>query len=130
ARAHLVLGSSTLSPQEMTDFLGQSPTITWRMGERIGHSQVRRPNNGWMLSVETEGDSVDVGCVVNTLFANVKGRESRLQELLSSYAVTGIVQLELYSHGAGWPSFYLDPIAIRAMAEIGLGLDLDVHLWR
>ena len=115
-----------LDHHAITAALGVEPTRTWRFGDSIQGTCLRRDRDGWVLA-STGGDQLDVAATVSGLVQTLRPMEGRIGKLRREAAVDVVVSCGVYIVDAA-PSMYLAGELIEALAALGASLDVDLIL--
>lgn len=114
-----------LSPQELTDRLGGTPTLARTKGEEIhAKSGVRLAKMGqWHFSMESEAPD-DFETLVRSLFAALSSDLSIWRDYSGRYAGNLFVGLFM---GCSNEGVEIDPECLEAIAQRGLALGFDIY---
>ena len=121
-RAYLYIVDFNCSPEKITSLLGINPTKVWFRGDKIGKSNRIKSSNGWMLEsilVNEPDPEVHIQWLISQLPETLEKLRS---ETLKWDAQVSLV-LEMVDDT---PPLNLTKETISRMAQLGLGLDIDI----
>ena len=122
----IIFGDEKFDPTAVSSACGIEADQTWRIGDRIGTSTMKRESNAWVLSTEyTEG--LDVATVLRPLLV----RAAPARELIRSLARRdGLeVQMSICIQAADVsPAISFEPAIVAELHSLGAGLDIDLIL--
>lgn len=111
----------TREPEEVTAFVGVTPSKTWRTGDAIERSRRAYDSNGWRVSAERP---LDVEAGVDALFERLAPHWKALRQLSDESRVE--LSVVIYA-GQQVPAIHLRRDQIDRLAELGGSVDVDVY---
>ncbi len=132
ASAELVLTAPDLDPDDLTRFLGISPTRQWRKGEpTISRAKVLHSEGGWLRSTgrevldETRG--IDVPSQVTRLLTQLRPHSERLMEAKRRFGLRVQLGCVLYVRRNDRPWVHFDSDVVRWLAAFDGAIDIDLY---
>jgi hypothetical protein len=122
----LELRSDRVDPDQITEALGLQPSQTWRRGDAWGRRTHPRPENGWVLATPYRA-TWDVDEPLRQLLEWIEPSRASLAELTDGGSVEGRLSIVGYQRDRG-PSIYLDSETVRAIAQLGIDLNVDFYV--
>ncbi len=123
--ASFTLTGFDVNPEEITAMVGVTPTQTWRTGDLVDpRATVRRKSNGWKVSSESD-TAADLGELVGKVLVILRPGWPVLQQLVAQHNALFNCVVHVYDSGA--PAISLDKDLIRAVADLGVGVDIDLY---
>lgn len=117
-----IVGSGS-NPEEISTLLGVQPTHTWRPGDRVEQSQVRRETTGWAINSDLK-ETAELDAHVKHVFTLLP---SNLAEIGSERLAGFEVELSCAVYTTGeMPSLNLSPAALALLHRAGASLDIDI----
>lgn len=120
---YLSVTSEDLNIFKITSILGVKPTATYKIGDKIGKSNLKRKVSGWEYEIKTKKDFELEKAVLN-LIKKLKG-EKNLKKIRRS----GYVQIicVFYNASSRDVSLELSPKTIKLLSQIGCALWIDYY---
>lgn len=123
--AQLVVTGNTLDSDEFSKSVGLLPTRTWRAGDLIGSSILRRKSHGWVLGVPPRR-TFDTDECVKDLLAALGPNAGRLRAALAhNLDIAACVSCSGYFVDTV-PSVCIAAELIDQIAALGASLDVDL----
>ena len=124
--AALTLTGSGCEPDEISKQVGTTPTETWKLGERIQNTMLRREHNGWSLSTGLQ-ESDDLGQQMRTLLDQLRPYFFELKDCCTRWNLNAEIACVIYSEGE-IPAIHFDHDIIEGFAELGAEIDVDFYI--
>jgi hypothetical protein len=128
AYAHLTVLSDLLSPAEMEEALDMTPDISWTKGDPHRGGKSQQKFNGVVfestLDRERSEPSEHIEDLLRTLTANVQ----RIRRLAGDDRVHSARLWFYWNTSAGNPGLTFPHETVRAIANLGVSLDLDIYV--
>lgn len=125
-----VLSSFTLTgpsfdPEDITRRIGLEPTKTWKTGNRVQGTQIRRKHSGWVWSMP-RGESLDLGKQVAALLERLGPFISRINEVREELGLDAEI-CAIYIEGQT-PAVHFDRSVMSVVNQLEAEIDLDIYL--
>jgi len=127
-----ILSSITLTggdfdPDEVTDALGIEPTKTWRIGDPIQNTLLKRKHNGWSVATSRE-ESLDLGKQIRDLLRRLEPTFSSIATLRDRVDLNVEVSCAIYIYGET-PSMHLDRETLSMIERLDAEIDFDLYVY-
>ena len=129
ARANVTILSEELPPAEISRVLGIEADESWRKGDLVGHGRTgrRRSNHGWRV-ISPLGDQASTTEHLQAVIGRLSPAAAQLRTLSSRDGIDA--KLWLVEHIENWnPGFWLSPDQLAALADLGIGVSIDVYVY-
>jgi hypothetical protein len=113
-------------PDYISMQLGITPTRTWRIGDPIQGSRLRRKHNGWCLSTDRK-QSWDLGQELHSLLDPLESRASEIARVSEVLGLEAEISVAIYVDSAT-PGMHVDRQLIRSIERLKADFDLDLIL--
>jgi len=125
--ASLALFSMTVTPEQMTEMLGASPTNSWHLGDRRSN----RPNDprvekdhGWRLSTGYI-NTIEAEVAIRRLLELLEPIQSKITQLTTSPEV--MAELAVYADVTDQqPSIHIASVMLQQIAKLNCDIDVDI----
>lgn len=122
--AVLRIFSDLTSPQETSALLGISPTDSFAKGDSVGSRGIKRKQNGWFLSTETQVQSRDSRRHLDWLVAALGDRE----EALNGLRLTGAeIDISCYWVSVGQGGPVIGSEQMQQLSRLGIDVWWDIY---
>ncbi len=111
-------------PEEITKILGILPTTTWKTGDLIGKSILRRKHNGWVLKSQLEKTAY-LESHIKDVLARLQPSWQKLVELCSKYYSE--ISCVIYSVEAQGEAIHFDKEILKSVFELNAEIDVDYY---
>ena len=118
---------TSISPDQITNLLGFSPTQTWILGDPIQGTRLSRKHNGWCYSVGGAENTLDLGRSVSALVNHLVSYSQIISDVCSKHKLHCEVSCAVYIVDET-PIINLDPETISGLACLNASLDIDIIL--
>lgn len=119
------------NPDEITILLGIQPTKTWRLGDLVPRTSLRRKHDGWLLSIGyehlDEEHSIDLMSQVRRLFDRLQPDTAKLIDICTRLQLESSLNCVLYIRGNERPAVHFDPDIIQWLAQLQAEIDIDLY---
>ena len=124
-KASIKLVGFAEDPDSITDKLGRQPSRSWRKGDRVPGTSMRRPTNGWAIDSDagenaTFEEHLDFLVSEATTLPNVIGDDGKLLPLQFSFAI--------YINDGNAPAIFVPPQCLKRVANLNISLDIDLYV--
>lgn len=123
-----VLTGHGLDPAILTQALSIQPTRTWREGEHIQRTPLRRKKDGWLLSTGPM-ESMDVQEVALPLLATLRPLAHKLRALAVELGVEADISYTvIVGEGESVPAIHFDRAMLEIVNQLHAGIDVDLYV--
>lgn len=127
-----ILSSFTLTapsfdPEDITRRIGLEPTKTWKTGDRVQGTQIRRKHSGWVWSMPRE-ESLDLGKQVAALLERLGPFLSRINEVREELGLDAEISCAIYIEGQT-PAVHFDRSVMSRVNQLEAEIDLDIYVY-
>lgn len=119
--------SGDISPEEITNFLGVSPTQSWHKGDLVKGTTMIRKFNGWLLSFMEEVDSNELDDHIRPILSILLPKKDVIADLIDKYKLDAEISCTIYLVDET-PVGYLSPEIVTGMSDLQASLDIDIIL--
>jgi hypothetical protein len=116
-----------ITAEEITNFLGISPTSTWNLGDSIQGTKIRRKHNGWCISIGNIENSLDLMDYIEPLIKFLLPKSELIAEFCSGNGLYCEIACTIYIIDQT-PIINFSPILFSNLAELKTNLDIDLIL--
>jgi hypothetical protein len=106
----------------ITRQIGIDPSATWRKGDQIGQSRLRRKEDGWRLDSELSPQAA-----LDQHARNILDRIHPRSAALTSIEGRAHFFAAMYIHAGDRPPATLSSEIIRQLADLNAGVDIDIY---
>lgn len=122
----LTFTGAGFDPDGVTATLGLEPTETWRFGDRILNTRLKREHDGWSLSTGRKKE-IELENQVRSILEKVQSRLNKVKSVSDEHDLD--VELACVVYVADeTPSMHLDSEVVELMAELGAEIDIDLYV--
>jgi hypothetical protein len=119
------------NPDEITALLEIQPTGTWRLGDLVPRTALRRKHDAWFLSTGYENlddeHSIDVMSQARCLFDRLQPATAKLIEICTRLKLESALNCVLYIEGNDRPAVYFEPYIVQWLAQLHAEIDIDLY---
>jgi hypothetical protein len=126
-RAEFVLLGDALDHGAITSAVGLSPTATWKAGDQIRGTKLRRDRDGWVWGTPKR-DGLDLEVPLRELLEALSNAAPAIRSILKRGSVEAVISCAVYVVNGAVPAVCLPHRMLAAIAELGASLDVDVIL--
>ena len=123
----VTLTGASFDPEQVTDALGIEPTKTWRIGEPIQNTLLKRKHNGWSVATPRQ-ESLDLGKQLRDLLRELEPKFSSIAALRERFGFDVEVSCAIYINGET-PSMHLDRETLSMVERLGAEIDFDLYVY-
>lgn len=116
-----------ISSDEITTLLGMNPTRTWRLGDFIERTKLRRKHNGWCFSVNNVISSYRFEDYVNPLLEILLPKAETIRYICNEYGLESEISFAAYVVDET-PDIHFGQKTLSMFAELMTTLDIDIIL--
>ena len=128
-RVYFALYGDSFDPEEMTRFLGLSPTSIERRGEKVSRYALKF--SSWNLSTDNVSrQHIDVYEMASEIVSQLEPKRALILEAVRKFSVFSKLQVVLsvsVEDEISMPSIGFDADTIRFLGEIGAFIDIDTY---
>lgn len=84
--------------EELTRIIQLEPTETWRAGEPVQSTKLKREKDGWVFSLPRR-EAHDIGSVLTELLAALEGRTDKVVLAVQRLHLEAVASLGVYIRG-------------------------------
>jgi hypothetical protein len=125
AFAHLDLYSTTLDPDQISEWMGREPTDSWRKGDVMPKTGHIRETSRWELQT-SDYFTRDLNEPLEELLEMLRPVADPLRTLVLEHCEKASICL-VGSFAEANPGLYLAKDLIATIADLGLDLDVDLY---
>lgn len=114
------------APEDVTRLVGLTPTKTWRLGDAIQQTQLRRKCDGWVIGLPSR-EAYDMDNVLRELLDILAPHEDRIAEAARQFALAVEISVGVYISGET-PASLFSADTIRRLSSLQASLDIDLIL--
>lgn len=122
----LKLTGEEFSPAEATRIIGLNPSRTWRVGESVEDTEIKRKDNGWKLELPYR-ETYDMDSILNELLDIVEPHSQDIARLTASLRIRAEISFGVYMR-AETPAAWFSAQTLRRVTNLGANLDIDLIL--
>jgi hypothetical protein len=115
--------SDALTPEQISNRLGMSPSKSWHAGDRRGPTIIKEKCNGWVL----ESD-LPPGAPLEAHVESLLARLAPLSDRIESLAEGNIVEFSCVAYAKEAPALNFQKSLLRQIVNLGASLDIDLYL--
>jgi hypothetical protein len=112
-------------PDEISNFLGMTPSRCWRTGDIIKTSTMKRKSNCWIIDSEC-GKEISIDLHIRNLLIRLDCIADKF--LVLPYDVKSCFSFAIYSYNGDRPSLFMEHDIISGIAKYNANLDLDLYI--
>jgi hypothetical protein len=116
-----------LLPEQITIDLGLTPTQTWRLGDPIQETQLRRKHNGWCFSIGQSEDNWELEKSLAALIDHLLPYANIISSVCENHILHCEISCAIYVSDET-PIINLCPETISHLAQLNASLDIDIIL--
>jgi len=126
--AELDIWGKTVNPNEITEILGITPTLSNEVGDIWKLNGKPHLSASWIFKTEEKPIIEDVSERLNDLIIIFKEKIDNLNQIRKIYTdCTMVVNIVVYNNQKILPGFSLTTEQILFLAHIGTGIDFDIY---
>jgi len=122
----LVLKGEGFLPEQITSIIDLKPTATWRAGDPVQGTKLRRKNDAWVFSLEYR-ETYDMDALLRELLHSLEPYLEKILEVSKALGLTRELSFGVYV-GQQTPTSWFAADTIRRIAELEADLDIDLIL--
>ncbi len=123
----ITLTGEDLDPEQVTDALGITPTKTWRIGDPIQNTLLKRKHSGWSVATPRQV-SLDLAKQVRDLLRELEPKFPAIAALRERLGFAVEVSCAIYIYG-DTPSMHLDREILSMVERLGAEIDFDLYVY-
>ncbi|RHW74561.1 DUF4279 domain-containing protein [Colwellia sp. RSH04] len=128
-RVYFSLDGDDFEPDDVTAFLGMSPTSVKRKGSKVPNKIPAK--NSWELSTENVvNDYIDVFAMAESITDTLVPIKDKLKSVIESYNLVPRFEVVLWfsvNEEHSTPAIGFEPSTIKFLGEIGAFIDIDTY---
>lgn len=122
----LTLTGQGFSPEDVTAMISLAPTKTWRAGDLIGKSKLKRKQDGWAFGLPKR-EALEVDALLQELLDAVEPYKGGIAQVLSRFSLEIEVACVIYIEEVA-PVFTITADTMRRLVALGSDFDIDIIL--
>jgi hypothetical protein len=122
----LTLTGSDLNPDDITSRLDLEPTRTWRLGDQILNTSLKREHGGWSLSTDRK-PVIDLQDQLDLILREVQAQTDALNELANERNFNVELACVIYVSDET-PVIHFDAEVVELLAELNAEIDIDLYV--
>lgn len=115
------------NPDEITQRLNITPTMTWKKGDLVRDKNFSRPNSLWRIGTGYV-ESLDIKNQLDEILNVITDKKNSLLELKNILDIKYDVCIIINIYNNETPGLYLDAETISIINSIGASIDFDLYL--
>jgi hypothetical protein len=124
-QADFIITGTDILPDQITQELGISPTRTWRLGDSIQETQLRRKHNGWCFSIGKRESALDLEKPLVMLINHLLPYAQTISSLCEKHNLQSEISCAIYISDET-PIINFSPETISHLAQLNSFLDIDI----
>jgi hypothetical protein len=120
------LTGQDFSPEKVTPLLGVSPTNTWRLGDTVQNTLLKRKHDGWEFALPVQA-VLDLEAQLCALLDLFESRRHSVLEVCDRFGLEVEVACAVYVTDEA-PIMHLSSRTMRRIATFNANLDIDLIL--
>jgi len=116
-----------ITPDEITNFLGISPTDTWNLGDSIQGTKLKRKHNGWCYSIGVQENTLDVVDYIVPLINFLLPKSELIIKVCQEHGLFSEIACSIYVANQT-PVLHLDTEVMSNLVRMKTHLDFDLIL--
>jgi hypothetical protein len=122
----LKLTGDNVSPDDITQIVKLSPTRTWRAGDAVQGTQLRREQDGWALVLPYR-DTYDMEVLIEELLELLGPCEHNIVDAARQLGLKAEISFGVYiKHET--PTCFFKAATMKRVIDLGADLDIDLIL--
>ncbi len=113
------------TPDDVTSAVGIRPTDTWRFGESIQKTKLKRKHDGWRLSIASE-ESLHLEVQVKSILSKLQPYTTQFRDVCQKLKLNTEISCAIYVKEDQAPSIHLDHDVLKRVAELNAEIDIDI----
>lgn len=122
----LKLTGAKFVPDEVTRLVGLTPTRTWRSGDQIQGTELKRKQDGWVFGLRYR-ETYDMDSLLNELLDSIWPHLEQIKEVAKSLHLKTEISFGTYVREET-PTCWFAAATIQRVSELGADLDVDLIL--
>ena len=114
------------APEDVTAAVGLAPTKTWRLGDQIQQTALRRKHDGWLFGIP-QRETYDMEAMLCELLTAIEPYHESLNDAISRFHLQKVISFGVYINDQT-PTCYFTDETLRRIARLGVSLDIDLIL--
>jgi len=111
-------------PDRLTSVVQIVPTKTWRFGDSVQGTALRRKNDGWAYGLPPR-ESYEVEALLRELMDAIEPSRDRIIDAMKQFRLEASISFGIYISTRS-PACWFSAESIGRIAALGAGLDVDV----
>lgn len=113
-------------PSGLTRRIELAPTKTWRLGEFVQSTQLKRNSDGWMFGIPERAEH-DANVILCDLLDKIEPYREKIIAAAREFNLGTDISFGIYLRGES-PAFLLPADTVRRVSAFGANLDIDLIL--
>jgi hypothetical protein len=115
-------------PDKITTLMGIKPTNTWKLGDSIQNTKLRRKHDGWKLSIDKE-ESLDLNEKIESFLMQLESYSMPLKEIYEKLNAKAEIACAIYIEDEQVPAIHFNHETIKRVSDLGAEIDVDFYLF-
>ena len=113
-------------PAELADFITLTPTGTWRAGEPVQSTRLRRKSDGWIFGIPQRED-YDANAILCELLDKIEPHRDEIMKAVRRFGLETDISFGIYLRDES-PACWFSADTIERVSKLGANLDVDLIL--
>lgn len=122
----LKLTGQRFSPEDITAVIQLTPTKTWRLGDSIQGTKLKRKNDGWIFGLSRR-DTYDMDAFLRELLDVIDLYNDRIAGAVNRFGLEKEISFGVYIRGET-PASWFSADTLHRVAALQASLDIDLML--
>lgn len=121
-----ILTGNGFVPEDVTALIQLAPTKTWRLGDPIQRTDLRRKDDEWVFGLR-QRETFDMNGLLMELLCAIERHNDKIAEASKQYSLNAVISFGVYVRGET-PASWFASETISRVAALGASLDIDLIL--
>jgi hypothetical protein len=122
----LKLTGKGFAPDEVIAIVRLVPTKTWRIGDAVQKTQLRRDTDGWLFELPKRG-ALELESLLKELLDIVEPHKDGIAEAARRFSLECEISFAVYVHDQT-PALWFAADTMRRVSGLGSAFDIDLML--
>ncbi len=122
----LKLTGQGFSPDDVTATIQLSPTKTWRLGDSIQKTRLKRKHDGWIFGVP-QRETYDMDGLLRELLDTIEPYTDKISEVVKRFGLEKEISFGVYLRGET-PASWFAADTMRRVSVFNSSFDIDLIL--
>ena len=120
------LTGQRFSPEDVTAVIQLAPTKTWRLGDSIQGTKLKRKNDGWIFGL-SQRDTYNMDAFLRELLDIIEPYNDGIAEAVNRFSLEKEISFGVYIRGET-PASWFSVDTLHRVAALQASLDIDLML--